>query len=76
MMLKYDKGLAQDHTRKEQAQVKPGFLVLTSAACPILLSCFSLPLRHGKKQEAIEFGPLCGPPVSYKEVTLLEDPAG
>lgn len=27
---------------------------------------------RSKKQEAMEFGPLYGPPMSYKDVTLME----
>lgn len=75
-MLKYDKGFAQDHTRKEQAQVKPR-ISDNIHSLPHFPELFLFASEtHSKKQEAMEFGPLWGPPMSYKEVTLLQDPTG
>lgn len=75
-MLKYEKGLAQGHTRKEQAGVKQGFLTPHQqlALSPGLFLFASD--TCSKKQKAKEFGPLGSSPVRYKEVTLLDDPTG
>lgn len=75
-MFKYDEGLAQGHTRKEQAEVKPGISDSASVACPISWLLLFASDTCNKKQEAMEFGLLGRPPISYKEVTLLEDPTG
>lgn len=73
-MLNYGKGLAQGHTRKDQAGVKQGFLTPHQqlALYPWLFLFASD--TCSKKQKAKEFGLLGSPPVSYEEVTLLEDP--